>query len=157
MKIALSNDKGGYLLKTAIKAKLEKEGHEVLDYGTQGPDETKEHTLAGTAVARAIQNREADRGILLCGTGVGVCLTANKFKGVYAAVVESVFAAEHCRLINDCNIMCMGGYILGEYMVLEMVDKFIQTEFAHEFEAGRKAYLRTQIEKIAEIEDANFR
>ncbi len=157
MKIVIANDKGGYLLKAAIVKKLRAEGHEVIDYGTQSPDEAKEHVLAGEQVAHAIQNGEAERGILLCGTGMGVSLAANKHKGVYAAVVESVFAAKHARLINDCNVMCIGGYILGEYMALEMVDAFLNTPFADHIEEKRKAYLRSQYERIAEIENSNFR
>ena len=156
MKIVIANDKGGYLLKQAIVEKLEKEGHEVLDYGTHSPDETKEHTQAAEQVACAIQKKEAQFGILLCGTGMGVSITANKHKGVYAAVVESVFAAKHCRLINDCNVLCLGGYILGEYMTLEMVDAFLCTPFADHFEEKRKDYLRGQYEKIVAIEEHNF-
>ncbi len=157
MKIVIANDKGGYLLKQAIVKKLEEEGHEVLDYGTKAPDEVKEHTQAGEQVACAIQNKEAQYGILLCGTGMGVSISANKHKGVYAAVVESVFAAKHCRLINDCNVICLGGYILGEYMALEMVDAFLNTPFADHFEEKRKNYLKGQYQRIIEIEERNFR
>jgi len=157
MKVAISNDKGGWLLKQAIVQKLAAEGYELLDFGTQSPDESKEHTEAGQQVALAIQRGEAERGILLCGTGMGVSLAANKHKGVYAAPVESVFAARHCRLINDCKVMCIGGYILGEYMALEMVDAFLKTPFADNFVETRRDYLRTQIDRIAAMEDHNFR
>ncbi|MDO4269465.1 MAG: RpiB/LacA/LacB family sugar-phosphate isomerase [Eubacteriales bacterium] len=157
MKVAIANDKGGYRLKAAIVKKLADEGYEVLDYGTQSPEESKEHALAGEQVALAVQSGAAERGILLCGTGMGVSLAANKHKGVYAAPVESVFAAKHCRLINDCNVMCIGGYILGEYMALEMADAFLKTPFADHFEEGRARYLRSQYERIAAIEDKNFR
>jgi len=88
---------------------------------------------------------------------MGVAVTANKYKGVYAAVVESKFAAEHCRLINDCNVICMGGYILGEYMALEIARAFINTKFAADFTPVRKEYLQQEIKHIEEIENVNFR
>lgn len=156
MKIAIANDKGGWLLKQAIVKKLAGEGYELLDFGTHSPDEAKEHAEAGEQVALAVQRGEAERGILLCGTGMGVSLAANKHKGVYAAPVESVFAARHCRLINDCNVLCIGGYILGEYMALEMVDAFLNTPFADQFVETRRAYLRSQIDRITAIENRNF-
>lgn len=157
MKVAISNDRFGFALKEAVVKKLREDGHEVIDYGTKTPDEPKAHSQAGSEVARAIQNKEAQRGILFCGTGMGVSLTANKFKGVYAAPCESVFTAQHCRLINDCNVLCLGIYVLGEYMALQMVEAFMNTEFAENFEETRKNNLSTQIGKIAEIEAENFK
>ncbi|CAK7062224.1 MAG: Ribose-5-phosphate isomerase B [Desulfovibrio sp.] len=157
MKVAISNDKFGFRLKEAVVKKLRGDGHEVIDYGTKDPDEPKAHSQAGSEVARAIQSGEAERGILFCGTGMGVSLTANKFKGVYAAVCESVFSAQHCRLINDCNVLCLGVYILGEYMTLQMAETFINTGFAENFEETRKNNLKKQIDRIAEIEAENFK
>lgn len=156
MKIAISNDKGAHRLKEAIVGKLRAEGYQLIDMGTKEPGEEKSHTAAGAEVAQAVQRGEADRGILLCGTGTGVALTANKYHGVYAAVAESVFAARHCRLINDCNVLCLGAYILGEYMALEMVDVFLRTEFAEYFDPIRAEKLKKQINCIAEIESKNF-
>ena len=156
MKIALSNDKGAFRLKEAVANKLRADGHEVVDLGTNDSLEDRSHTEAGSLVAQAIQRGDAERGILFCGTGTGVALAANKYKGVYAAVAESVFAARHCRLINDCNVLCLGAYILGEYMALEMVDVFLHTDFAEHFEPVRTEKLKKQINCIAEIESNNF-
>lgn len=157
MKVVLSNDRGGYRLKEAAIALLKEQGHEVIDLGTHDPEEFLSYTDAGIAVAKAIQSGEAQRGLLFCGTGMGVSQTANKFKGVYAAVVESVFAARQCRLINNCNVMCAGGYILGEYMAREMVDAFINTEHTQGFEPERAAYLRGQFARLQEIEGENMK
>ncbi|MBC8571397.1 RpiB/LacA/LacB family sugar-phosphate isomerase [Zongyangia hominis] len=157
MKVVLSNDRGGYGLKEAAAALLKEQGHQVIDLGTQSPDEIKGYTDAGVAVAKAVQSGEADRGLLFCGTGMGVSQTANKFKGVYAAVVESVFAARSCRQINNCNVMCCGGYILGEYMAREMVDAFINTGFTEGFAPERAAGLKAQFARLQEIEAENLR
>lgn len=157
MKVVLSNDKGGYALKEAAAALLKEQGHQVIDLGTRSPDEMKGYTDAGTAVGKAIQNGEADRGLLFCGTGMGVSQTANKFKGVYAAVVESVFAARSCRQINNCNVMCCGGYILGAYMAREMVDVFMNTGFTQSFAPERAAGLKAQFARLQEIEGDNLK
>lgn len=157
MKIVMGNDKGAYWLKKAIKEKLEKDGHEIIDCGTKSPDEAKAHTIASKDAAEVLQAKQADLGILLCGTGMGVCMAANKFKGIYAAAVESVYSAERCRMINDCNVLCLGANILGEVMALEMVDKFINTEFAQGFEPERKAFLHTFIEQNEAFENENFK
>lgn len=159
MTVVLSNDKGGFKLKEAVLKMLLEEGYDVIDLGTKQESETLAHTKAGALVAEKIQSKEADRGILFCGTGMGVSLAANKFKGISAAVCESVFSASHCRMINNCNVLCMGAYILGEVMAVAMAKAFMNSNFADgEFgEAKRRAFLQTQIDAIAEYESANFK
>jgi len=157
MRIVIANDKVAFELKKAIVKKLHAEEYDVVDYGTMSSEEPCSHTEAATRVTRSIRVGEADRGILLCGTGAGVAIAANKYQGIYAVVAESVYAARRCRLINDCNVLCLGAYILGEPMALEMVDAFLTTGFAENFEEKRAENLKRQRDIITEIEKDNFK
>jgi len=157
MKIVIGSDKMALKIKNAVIEMLEAQGHTVTDVGTKSEDAPMPHTLVGAAVARVIQAGEADRGILMCGTGMGVSLAANKFKGVYCGVVESVFAARYCREINNCNCMALGAYIVGETMAKEMVEAYINTDFHPGFVAPRVELLEGQYKVMQQIEDENFK
>ncbi len=157
MKIVVGSDKFGLKIKNACAQMLKEQGHEILDVGTITEDKPMPHTLVGAAVARKIQGKEAELGLLFCGTGMGVSLAANKFKGVYCGVVESVFAAKRCRNINNCNVLAMGGYIIGEGMAMEMADAFVNTSFAPGFVPSRVEFLESQINELKKIEDENFK
>lgn len=147
---------GGLSLKEAIKEELVRTGYEVDDVGTLDADNPMPHSEVAAVASKKVQSGEADRAVLICGTGMGMALTAGKFKGVYAAVAESVFAARYCRLINDCNVLCLGAYILGQFMALEMVRTFLSTNFAENFEARRKQNLCAQIEHMKRVETEQF-
>ena len=128
MRVALGSDKSGFLLKEAIKTYLTEQGIEFEDMGTP-------------VVARAVQSGKFDRGILICGTGMGMSLVANKFDGIYAACVESVYGAKMCRAINNANILTMGGWIIGPEMGVEMVKAFLNTGFTQDLEPWRAEFL----------------
>jgi ribose 5-phosphate isomerase B len=157
MKIAIGADKNGIKLREALIEYLTNKGHEIIDFGTVDVNEPKPHTVAAPAVARAIQKGEAERGILICGTGMGMSIVANKFKGIYAAVVESVYAAEYCRKINDANVLCFGAFIVGEVMAKEMVDVFLETDFVEGFEQWRIDFLNQQMKVLSQLEDETFK
>ena len=129
MKIVIVADPFAVELKNAIVCHLKEKGHDVLDFGST---ETKEIPYYDGAVsaARAIQAGEGERGIFLCGSGMGMSIVANRFTGIRAAVVESVFAARMCRAINDANVLCLGAMIWGQWMALEAVDVFLTTNLA---------------------------
>ena len=129
MKFVVGSDKMGLKIKDACVAMLKEQGHEIEDVGTLSEDKPMPHTLVGAAVAKKIQNKEADLGLLFCGTGMGVSLTANKFKGVYAGVVESVYAARMCRQINNCNVLAMGGFFQAPELGIAMADAFLDTQW----------------------------
>ena len=154
--IALASDHGGFALKEEIKKHLDGKGVAYEDFGCFAPESCDYPDVAKPACQAVVSGR-CEKALLFCGTGMGVSQTANKFKGVYAAVVESVFAARQCRLINNCNVMCAGGYILGEYMAREMVDAFINTEHTQGFEPERAAYLKRQFARLQEIEGENMK
>jgi len=140
MRVALGSDKSGFLLKEAIKTYLTEQGIEFEDMGTQDLEHGKYYEAA-PVVARAVQSGKFDRGILICGTGMGMSLVANKFDGIYAACVESVYGAKMCRAINNANILTMGGWIIGPEMGVEMVKAFLNTGFTQDLEPWRAEFL----------------
>ena len=145
MKIALGSDHGGFQLKEAIKKHLEEKGYEVKDYGTYS-EESCDYPKYGKAVADAIVSGECERGILCCGTGVGISLAANKVKGIRACVCSDTFTAKYTRLHNNANILSLGGRVLGVGLALELVDIFLTTEY----EGGRH---QRRLDQLAAIEN----
>ncbi len=153
MKLAIGSDKSGFYLKEAVKRHLAEKGYQVDDHGTQDFEKGIPFFEVAPIVAKKIQKKEYERAILICGTGMGMAIVANKFKGVYAAVAESVYSATKCRVINNANILTMGGWITAENMALEMVDAFLSTGFTQGLEAWRQSFLKKADQKVAEIEN----
>lgn len=129
--IALGCDQGGYELMQEVKKHLVERGLEYKDYGTYS-SESVDYPIYGKKVAHAVANGECERGILICGTGIGISITANKVKGIRAALCHDVFSAEATRLHNDANILAMGGRVVGPGLALMIVDKFLDTPFSKE-------------------------
>ena len=129
--IGLGCDHGGYELKQEIIKYLEEKG---LPYKDFGCDSTKsvDYPIYARKVGRAIQNGECDKGILICGTGIGISIAANKMKGIRAALCTDCFSAEATRLHNDANILALGGRVVGPGLAVKIVDTFLNTEFSHE-------------------------
>jgi len=156
MNIAIASDKSGFALKEAIAAFLTEAGMEFTDLGTRDPDSPIPYFEAAPIVAKAIQRGEADRGILCCGTGMGMAVVANKHKGIYAACCESVYTAKMCRAVNDANVLCMGGWLIGEWLGAEMAKAFLATEFTQDLEEWRGVWLHNAKAKIAQYEEGIF-
>ena len=127
--IALGCDHGGYELMQEVKKHLEERGLEYKDFGCNGP-ESLDYPDYGKKVAQAIVDGECEKGILICGTGIGISITANKFKGIRAALCTDCFTAEATRLHNDANILAMGGRVVGPGLALKIVDTFLDTPFS---------------------------
>jgi ribose 5-phosphate isomerase B len=127
--IALGCDHGGYELMQEVIAYLDEKGLEYKNFGCNST-EAVDYPVYGKKVARAIQSGECDRGILICGTGIGISITANKFKGIRAALCENCFSAEATRLHNDANILAMGGRVVGSGLAVKIVDTFLNTPFS---------------------------
>lgn len=153
MRIAIASDKSGFALKEAIKKHLLELGHEVADVGTQNMDVGVPFFEGAPKVAQMIQSGDWEKGILCCGTGMGMSIVANKYQGVYAAAVESVYAAKKCRAINNANVLCLGGWVIGEMMGIEMVDAYLNTEFTEGLEEWRQEFLKNAIVKVKKLED----
>lgn len=146
MKIAIGSDHRGFALKTRINQLLQEMGHEVQDVGT-GDSQQVDYTDFGEAVSRKVSKGEVDRGILICGTGIGMAITANKFPGVRAATAHDVLTAEMCRRHNDVNVLCLSGDMLGE----RPIDTMMQTWLETAFDGGRHA---RRLDKIRAIEES---
>ena len=144
MKIAVASDHRGFDVKGRILTLLKELGHEGVDYGPAG-DTSVDYPDFAAQIARDVSQGNVDRGILICGTGIGMCIAANKFPGIRAASCHDHLTAEMSRLHNDANVMCLSGDLLGDHLISRMVEIWITTEF----EGGRHA---RRVEKIAEIE-----
>ncbi len=132
MKIAIGSDHGGFELKEKIRVLLEELGHEVRDMGCYSPDSV-DYPVQAKAVAKAVAVQEYERGILICGTGIGVSMVANRVPGIRAALCHEIFTARMSRLHNDANILCMGARVIGPGLAEEMVKEWLSTPF----EGGR--------------------
>ena len=130
MKISLGCDHGGYALKEHIKAYLESKGHEVVDCGTYSTDSC-DYPIFGEAAARKVQSGECERGIVICTTGIGISIAANKVRGIRCALLSDVMSARLTREHNDTNMMAIGAGVTGEMLALEIVDTWLNTAFSH--------------------------
>ncbi|WP_340696010.1 ribose 5-phosphate isomerase B [Hydrogenobacter thermophilus] len=145
MKIAIGSDHAGYLLKEKIKEFLISRSYQVIDFGTTSAEST-DYPIFAREVALAVQRGEAQQGILICGTGIGMCITANKFKGVYAALCTDEYMARVSRQHNNANILCLGSRVLGEALAISIVDAWLNADF----EGGRHERRVDLIKKMEE-------
>lgn len=129
--IAIGNDHTGYALKKAIMEHLDARGIEYKDFGC-GDVNSSDYPVFAKKVGKAIQNKECDLGILICGTGIGISIAANKMKGIRAALCHDCFSAEATRLHNNANILAMGARVIGVGHALKIVDTFLDTPFSGE-------------------------
>ncbi|HZK00082.1 MAG TPA: ribose 5-phosphate isomerase B [Tissierellaceae bacterium] len=143
MRIGIGSDHGGYELKESIKEYLTEEGIEFIDYGTNSL-ESVDYPDFGKAVSNAVLTNEVDRGILICGTGIGISISANRNKGIRCALCTDSYSARMSRMHNNANILALGGRVLGVGLALNIVNTFLETEF----EGGRH---ERRINKIDEI------
>ena len=137
MKIAIGCDHGALALKNTVKAHLEKKGYEVCDYGTYTLDSCDYPDFAEKA-AKAVASGECEKGIVLCTTGIGISIAANKVKGIRCALLADIWSAKMTREHNDTNMMAMGAAIVGEMLALQIVDTWIGTEFSGEAKHQRR-------------------
>ena len=144
MKIAVASDHRGIAMKSKILDMVRGMGHEVLDFGPETADSVDYPDFAGK-VAKSVSESQVDRGVLICGTGIGMCMVANKFDGVRAASVWDDLTAQMSRMHNDANVLCLSADLIGEQSVGRLVDIWLKTVF----EGGRHA---RRIEKISQIE-----
>lgn len=157
-KIIIGADRLAIPLKDVLKKRLEEvHGYQVTDVGMQQDGEFVSYIDTACKAARAIQEGTFERGLLLCGTGAGMTLVSNKFKGIRAVLCHNTFEARMCRTINDANIMCLGGNVLTPPIAEEMLDLFLETPFKEAFPADRHAFLESALKEIDRIEDENFK
>ena len=142
---AIGSDHGGYELKQAVMAHLKERGVEFRDYGTFSTDSC-DYPDYGEAVGRAVASGECERGIVVCGTGIGISIAANKVHGVRCALCGDCFSAQMAREHNDANVLALGARVLGPGLALKIVDTFLDAEF----QGGRHA---RRVAKITALED----
>ncbi len=145
MKIAIGSDHGGFELKETVKPLLEKLGHEIEDVGCYSLDSV-DYPLEAKKVVALIKEGKVERGILICGTGIGMSIAANRTHGIRATLCHELFTAEMSRRHNDSNVLCMGGRVIGPGLALEMVKVWLSTPF----EGGRHTRRLCQIDSREE-------
>ena len=141
--IAIGSDHGGFELKKKLMEHLSERGLEYKDFGTYS-SASCDYPVYAKAVANAVASGECDRGIIICGTGIGVSMTANKVRGIRAALCGDCFSAEATRQHNDANVLCLGARVVGEGLALKIADTFLDTPFSND---------ERHIRRISMIED----
>ncbi|MEA3344761.1 MAG: ribose 5-phosphate isomerase B [Chloroflexota bacterium] len=145
MDIALASDHGGFQLKETLKTFLNDLGHQVGDFGTNSPDPVDYPDFVIPA-CRAVAEGRCERGIVICGTGIGACITANKVKGIRAALCLDAYSTQQSRIDNNANVLCLGGRVMGVELAKEIVRIWLETEFS-----GAERH-RRRLAKIQAIE-----
>ncbi len=130
MRIAVGSDHAGYCLKAAIAEAVESWGHEVVDLGSKPGEMGVDYPDYARAVAEAVARGEPDRGILICGTGLGVSITANKVPGIRAALCHETYTARMSRSHNNANVLCMGGWVIGVGVATDIAQVWLETPFS---------------------------
>jgi ribose 5-phosphate isomerase B len=149
MKIAVACDHAGFPLKQMVMETVRLAGHEILDLGTDS-DQPVDYPDYAEKVGRAIQNGEAERGILLCGSGVGACIAANKMRGVYAGVCHDTYSAHQGVEHDDMNVLCIGSRIIGPELAREIVIAFLSARFVGN-DPGQERHAR-RVKKVRKLE-----
>lgn len=145
--IAIGSDHGGYALKCEIIKHLTERGEDVEDCGCGG--ETVDYPDIAEKVCAKLTSNSCEKAILICGTGIGISMSANKIKGIRAALCGDCYSAKYTRLHNDANVLCLGGRVTGAGLACEIADVFLETEF----EGGRHA---VRVQKIMNLEDKQY-
>ena len=146
MKVALGSDHAGLELKTYLGEELQKQGHEIIDCGTRTPDSVDYPDYAAKVCA-LVRMKEAEYGILVCGTGIGISIAANKLKGIRAALCVNEFMARMARQHNDANVLALGGMVVGKPLGLSIAEAFLKEPFS-----GGKRHIR-RIQKTMSLEE----
>jgi ribose 5-phosphate isomerase B len=147
-RIALGADHGGFPLNERVIAELRTAGYEIIDFGTHDGSQPDDYPDYARQVGEAIQKGEADIGILICGSGVGAAVAANKLRGIRAAQCGDTYSAHQSREHDDCNVLCVGARVVGVELALEIVRAFVVARFS-----GEERH-RRRLRKIAEMERA---
>lgn len=150
MKLAIGCDHGGINLKPVLVKYLEGKKIEYVDFGTYTTEST-DYNIYAEKVANAVASGECDKGIIICGTGIGVSIVANKVKGIRCAHCHDVFSAKMTRLHNDANVLAFGERVIGPGLMLEIVDAFLTTEFSFDERHQRR------VDRIKDLEQRNFK
>ncbi|MFV0363452.1 MAG: RpiB/LacA/LacB family sugar-phosphate isomerase [Suipraeoptans sp.] len=157
MKIAFGVDPGGFELREGVLNHLKEKGYEVFDLGTKSMDAVIPYMEVGHNVAVSVTSGEADMGIVMCGTGMGISIATNKNKGARCALAENYYSVRESRIINDANIIALGGTTTSLRMACEMIDIFLETKFGQGLPEFRVERIKGGAENLAKFEDKMFK
>ncbi len=153
MKIALGSDKSGFSAKEAIKAYFDEAGIEYDDLGTTDLNDVHPYYRVAADIAPKLQSGEYEKAILICGTGAGMSVVANKHRGVYAVACEGTYSAKMARAINNANVLCLGGWIVGPELAVEMAKTFLNTDWCQDLEDWRAENMHKFAAQVEAIEE----
>lgn len=158
IRLAIASDLSGFPLKKEIVKHLQANHPEieVLDFGIESEDAPQPYFIQAPKVAKAIQDGRADKGIAICGTGQGMAIVCNKHKGVYACVVDDIFSGERAKIINNANVITMGGWITAPFLGCQIVDAWLSVAFTQKMEF-KKDFLTNAFNKVTELEAEAFK
>jgi len=151
MKIVIASDHAGFDYKTILFKEIQERGFDITDMGTRNPELPDDYPDYAVIIANSIINKQADRGILICGSGVGVSVAANKFKGIRAGVCHDTYSAHQCVEHDNANVLCIGERVIGIELAREIVFAFLHARFSNEERHVRR------LEKVNAIEDKNMK
>lgn len=157
MKLIMASDYSAFNLKEAVRKYLEAAGHSIDDVGQTRAEEQIPYIDAACNLARKIVSGKYDKGLLFCGSGAGVSIVANKFKGVYCVPCESMYTARGAGIINDANVISMGANVIGPDNACRMADLFLEQTFCKGMPADRRAWLTPLLERVKEVEAENMK
>lgn len=147
MKIAFGSDHAGFPLKGTLMKGVRAMGHEVTDYGSYDPEPVDFPDIT-KLVANAVLNGDAEKGILVCGTGVGACIAANKISGIRASVCHDIYTAHQCVEHDDVNVMCLGAQVIGHSVAIELIEAFLSAQFSTAEEFRRRVDKLHEMDKL---------
>ena len=156
MKIVIASDSSGLPLKESVKKYLIEKGYEILDVGQQVDGDPTTHIVAARNLAKRIENQECEKGIIICGTGAGASMSANKNKGIYCVACESVYTAQNIALINNANVLAMGARVVGPENACAMAETFLSQKFAIGIGETRKQTVERLYQEMRALEDETF-
>lgn len=158
IRLAIASDLSGFPLKKEIVKHLQANHPEieVLDFGIESEDAPQPYFIQAPKVVKAIQEGRADKGIAICGTGQGMAIVCNKHKGVYACVVDDIFSGERAKIINNANVITMGGWITAPFLGCQIVDAWLSVAFTQKMEF-KKDFLTNAFNKVTELEAEAFK
>ena len=150
MRVAVGADHAGFNMRESVIAAIQAAGHQVFDLGAHSYDAEDDYPDRAAPVAKAVMSGDADRGIILCGSGIGASVTANKFRGVRAAVCHDTYSAAQGVVHDDMNVLCIGGRVVGDAIATELVRAFLSANM------GDETRFQRRLDKLIAIEATNF-
>lgn len=150
MRVAVGADHAGFNLRDAVISTIETAGHEVIDLGAHSYDAEDDYPDRAAPVAEAVMSGDVDRGVIVCGSGIGAAVTANKFRGVRASICHDTYSAAQGVEHDDMNVLCIGGRVVGEAIATELVKAFLSAKMGDEVRFQRR------LDKLNAIESSNF-